>query len=87
MRNLEPNVLGLSIVFPPDDDQLRRDLRKLRGLLPSHIPLVIGGRSADAYADTLRAVKAILVEELEGLYPVLDKLQRDHRSAAKKRAK
>ena len=87
LRNLEPHALGLSIVFPPDDEQLRRDLRKLRGLLPSHIPLLIGGRSAENYADLLREIKALLVEKLEDLFPVLDKLRRDRTSSAKKRAK
>jgi DNA-binding transcriptional MerR regulator/methylmalonyl-CoA mutase cobalamin-binding subunit len=87
VRTLEPDVVGLSLVFPPDDEQLRRDLRKLRGLLPKRIPLMIGGRSAEAYATLLRDIKAILVEKLEDLYPVLDKLQRAARSEAKKRAK
>ncbi len=87
LRNLQPNALGLSIVFPPDDEQLRRDLRKLRGLLPAHIPLIVGGRSAENYTDILREVKAILVEKLEALFPILDKLRRDRTSAAKKRAK
>jgi DNA-binding transcriptional MerR regulator/methylmalonyl-CoA mutase cobalamin-binding subunit len=87
LRNLEPHVLGLSIVFPPDDDQLRRDLRKLRGLLPSHIPLIIGGRSAENYTDVLREVKAVLVEKLDDLYPVLDKLHRNRPRAAQKRTK
>lgn len=87
LRHLDPTALGLSIVFPPDDEQLRRDLRKLRGLLPAHIPLIIGGRSAENYADVLREVKAILVEKLEHLFPVLDKLRRHRPSAATKRAK
>ena len=85
LRNLEPDVLGLSIVFPPDDEPLRRDLRKLRGLVPARIPLIIGGRSADAYLSVLREIRATLVEELSGLYPVLDKLQRDARAQARSR--
>jgi methanogenic corrinoid protein MtbC1 len=87
LRNLAPTAMGLSIVFPPNDEQLRRDLRKLRGLLPAHIPLIIGGRSAENYSDVLREVKAVLVEKLEDLYPVLDKLRRDRATAAKKREK
>lgn len=87
LRNLEPHAIGLSIVFPPDDEQLRRDLRKLRGLLPAHIPLLIGGRSAENYTDVLREMKAILVEKLDDLYPVLDKLRRDRRSPPATRTK
>jgi len=87
MRTLEPRALGLSIVFPPDDGALRRDLRKLRGLLPERIPILIGGRAAEPYGDLLREIKAIRVDNLEELYPVLDKLQRTRKPAMKPRAK
>ena len=85
LRNIEPTAVGLSIVFPRDDEQLRRDLRKLRGLLPAHIALIIGGRSAENYSDVLREVKAILVEKLDDLYPVLDKLRRVRSATPKSR--
>ena len=76
MRNLQPRAVGLSIVFPPDDEALRRDLRKLRELLPAETALIVGGRSAEAYETVLREIKAIVVENLEELYPVLEKLGR-----------
>lgn len=74
VRSLEADALGLSIVFPPDDQQLRRDLRKLRTLLPDDFPLIIGGRSAENYADLLAEIDAQLVDKLEELYPVLNQL-------------
>jgi DNA-binding transcriptional MerR regulator/methylmalonyl-CoA mutase cobalamin-binding subunit len=87
LRNLQPRALGLSIVYPPDDDALRRDLRKLRDLLPKECALLIGGRSSSGYTDLLRKIKAIEVRQLEDLYPVLDKLQRPQSTSAKPKRK
>ncbi|MDQ3119642.1 MAG: MerR family transcriptional regulator [Verrucomicrobiota bacterium] len=87
LRNLQPRAVGLSIVFPPDDEALRRDLRKLGELLPRECALLIGGQSSGAYEDVLREIKAIEVKSLEELYPVLDALQRSKRRPASKRAK
>ncbi|MBA2241802.1 MAG: MerR family transcriptional regulator [Chthoniobacterales bacterium] len=76
LRNLKPRAVGLSIVFPPDDEPLRRDLRKLGELLPKGCALLIGGRASSGYEDILREIKAIRVEKLEDLFPVLESLQR-----------
>ena len=76
MRDVQPRAVGLSIVFPPDDDALRRDLVKLRKLLPRECAIIVGGRSADSYQAVLREIKAIVVQSIEDLYPVLDKLSR-----------
>ncbi|MDQ6809650.1 MAG: MerR family transcriptional regulator [Verrucomicrobiota bacterium] len=76
MQNLQPRAVGLSIVFPPDDLVLKRDLVKLRKLLPRDCALIVGGRSAASYTAVLRQIKAIVVDTLEDLYPVLDKLSR-----------
>lgn len=87
LRNLRPRAMGLSIVFPSDDAALRRDLKKLPGLLPDGCALLVGGRSAGSYADLLRTIKAIQIDTLVELYPVLDQLQRSQKPTAKTRAK
>ncbi len=87
LRNLEPRAVGLSIVYPPDDEAMRRDLVKLAGLLPTGCALIIGGRSASAYADTAAKIKAIQVAGLSDLFPVLDSLQRPVRAGAKRPSK
>ena len=87
VRNLQPRAVGLSIVYPPDDAALRRDLLKLRALLPKETAFLVGGRSADSYLDLWRATKAIHLQTLDELFPVLDALQRGQKIAAKKRAK
>lgn len=87
LRHLAPRAVGLSIVYPPDDNALRRDLVKLDGLLPNGCALILGGRSASAYSDVARKIKAIEVRELAELFPVLDSLQRSNRSRAGTRSK
>ena len=86
-RRLKPRAIGLSIVFPPDDDLLRQDLLKLPKLLPPNCAVIAGGRSVDGYTDVLRKIKGIPVATLAELYPILDALQRKRKPAAAKRAK
>lgn len=86
-RTLNARAVGLSMVFPPDDAALRRDLLKLPKLLPPDCAVIAGGRSVNAYAETLEEIGAIKVEALEDLYGVLDQLQKTSRGAAGKRAK
>lgn len=83
LGNLKPRAVGLSIVYPPDDAALRRDLKKLRELLPSSCALLIGGASTIGYADLLREIGAIRIASLEELYPALEKLQAPGRGSAK----
>jgi DNA-binding transcriptional MerR regulator/methylmalonyl-CoA mutase cobalamin-binding subunit len=73
-RSLNPRAVGLSIVFPPDDDLLVADLKKLRKFLPAECAILVGGRSAAAYRTALREIKATRVDQLEHLYATLDKL-------------
>ncbi len=87
VKNIAPRALGLSIVYPPDDEALRRDLLKLRGLLPKNLALLVGGRSADSYGDLWRKIKAQPVADLAALFPALDKLQGRRHRAAGSRAK
>ena len=84
---LKARAIGLSVVFPPDDAALTRDLLKLPKLLPPECAVIVGGRSVETYAETLRAINAISVHTLEELYPVLDSLQRTKRGAGAKKAK
>jgi len=57
-------VVALSIVYPPDDPQVASELRQLRQALPEGVVIVVGGRSAAAYAGAIEAVGAHLVRDL-----------------------
>ena len=86
-RRLKPRGVGLSIVYPPDDDLLAADLAKLPKLLPPDCAVIAGGRSVHAYSELLKKIKAIEVGALEDLYPVLDALQQPRKPTTAKRAK
>ena len=86
-RTLKARAIGLSIVFPPDDEALTRDLLKLPKLLPTGCAVIAGGRSVDTYTATLEEIGAIKVSALDELYAVLDQLQKTTRSTGAKRAK
>jgi DNA-binding transcriptional MerR regulator/methylmalonyl-CoA mutase cobalamin-binding subunit len=60
-------AVALSVTYPPDDPMLRDDLRRLRRLLGSRTVLIVGGRSAAAYADALGEIGAHSVEDLSEL--------------------
>jgi DNA-binding transcriptional MerR regulator/methylmalonyl-CoA mutase cobalamin-binding subunit len=87
VENLRPRAVGLSIVYPPDDEALRRDLRRLPGLLPKGAALLVGGRSAAGYAELFREIKATHVATLADLYPALDALQHRRKATVKARTK
>ncbi|MDQ2918721.1 MAG: MerR family transcriptional regulator [Verrucomicrobiota bacterium] len=87
VHRLHPRAVGLSIIYPPDDRALRRDLLKLPELLPKKCPLLIGGRSAEAYLDIVHKIKATHVPNLLAFFPILDRLQYEKKPAAKKRKK
>jgi MerR family transcriptional regulator, light-induced transcriptional regulator len=81
-RQLKARAIGLSMVFPPDDQVLKRDLLKLPKLLPPDCAVIAGGRSVENYSDALEEIGAIKLSSLEGLYPVLDSLQQTKRPPA-----
>lgn len=84
VQTLRPRAAGLSIVYPPDDAALRRDLRKLPLLMSKGIALLLGGSSSQGYADMFREIRATHVPTLLDLYPVLDSLQHATGAARKR---
>ncbi len=68
-------AVALSIVHPSDDPELPAELKRLRRLLPAGIHLVVGGRASAAYAKSLAACGASLVEDLEQWIVTLDRLR------------
>ena len=86
-RQLKARAIGVSLVFPPDDEALTRDLLKLPKLLPPDCAVIAGGRSVDTYSETLAEIGAIKVSALEQLYSALDSLQKTKRNAGGKAAK
>lgn len=59
-----PTAIALSIVYPGDDPQLTEELRRLKRLLPSDLPILIGGRASSSYATAIREIGALTPQDL-----------------------
>ena len=62
-EKIEPKALALSIIYPPNDPQLKNELLKLK-LLKKEIIVFAGGRAAYSYVDVLEQINALLVKDL-----------------------
>jgi len=74
-RELGASMVLLSIVFPPNDPRIQSELNSLGRLLPDALPLIVGGRAAAGYLDTLQRIGAEYLEDLDTLWTMLSKSQ------------
>lgn len=77
-ENLEAKVVALSIVYPNDDPQLKKDLINLNKMLPSNVSLIVGGRAAKGYLDVLDEMGAVVVKNTKQLRVELESI-REHK--------
>jgi len=49
-------AIALSIVYPPDDPTLPAEIERLKRLIPDHVGIIVGGKSASAYARVIDEV-------------------------------
>ena len=73
--SLDAKVIALSIVYPNDDPQLRKDLLNLKRMLPENTSIVVGGRSANGYLDVLDNIGATFVKDTKQLRVELEALR------------
>lgn len=73
-QNNKSRAIALSIVLP-DDAHLNNELSRLGQLLPDQVALLVGGRAASHYADTLREIGAVRLQDLQGFRTELDALR------------
>jgi MerR family transcriptional regulator, light-induced transcriptional regulator len=68
-------VAALSVVYPPDDPNVERELHDLRRFLPPNVAILVGGRAAEHYLTAIDATGAILVRDLSQLEIELSKIR------------
>lgn len=68
-------AVGLSIVYPADDPLLPDELRRLKRLLPAHVGLLLGGRSAMAYCQLAEEIGAVIPTDFDGFKAGLEMLR------------
>jgi MerR family transcriptional regulator, light-induced transcriptional regulator len=69
-------AVALSMVYPSDDPNVPDELTKLRQLLPGETALLLGGRAAYGYHQTLRVPDVRLVLGLAEMEAALEELTR-----------
>lgn len=72
LKQKPTRVVGLSIVYPPDDPLVGKELVRLRELLPRDVELMVGGRSAPSYLEAIEKTGATLTG---GLADFMKRLQ------------
>jgi MerR family transcriptional regulator, light-induced transcriptional regulator len=68
-------VAALSIVYPPDDPNVERELHDLLRFLSQNVAILVGGRAAERYLTAIHATGAILVRDLSQLEVELSKIR------------
>jgi methanogenic corrinoid protein MtbC1 len=70
-KQLSANAIGLSLVFPVDDATLAEELMHLRAKLGGAIPIIVGGRATQNYAQPLLEIGAKVSQDLWSLRDIL----------------
>jgi methanogenic corrinoid protein MtbC1 len=68
-------AVALSLVYPSDDLKLPAELNRLRRLISDEVPLLIGGRAAEAYGNAIDSVHAFHLTDIGGFRRQLDLLR------------
>lgn len=74
-RRCRPKIVALSVVYPPDDPTLGAELKRVRQLVPRTTEVLIGGRSAHAYAREFLREGALLCCSLEEFIVKLEEIR------------
>jgi MerR family transcriptional regulator, light-induced transcriptional regulator len=83
VRQNRARAVALSLVYPDDDPRLEGELARLRELLGPEVPLLIGGRAAPAYRDTLEQLNALPIRDLDHLCAALDEIRKPAKKASR----
>jgi DNA-binding transcriptional MerR regulator/methylmalonyl-CoA mutase cobalamin-binding subunit len=65
--SLEAKVVALSIVYPGDDQQLKKDLHNLRRILPESTSIIFGGRASTGYLEIIDEIGGTHVKDTRQL--------------------
>lgn len=72
----EATAVALSIVYPEDDPNLPAELTELARLLPASTRILVGGRAAPSYLNTLVRIDALYTDSIEEFGTKLDSVRR-----------
>lgn len=65
--SVDIRAIAISIIYPADDPRLNKDLIHLKKILPENVTIIVGGRAAKGYIETLEKIGAIVVGDTKSL--------------------
>jgi MerR family transcriptional regulator, light-induced transcriptional regulator len=71
----DARAVALSLVYPEDDPNLPGELELLRRYLASDTAVIVGGRAAACYAESLRKIGVLQTVDFKDFYAILDNLR------------
>ena len=75
VSHLKAKVIALSFVYPADDPTLKKELKKLKQILPAGISIIAGGRATSGYLDVLDEIGALVVKNTKQLRVELEAIR------------
>ncbi len=72
-EQLNAKAVAFSLIYPPNDSQLKKELDKLK-VMRKDIAIIAGGRVADTYINTLNELGAYLANDMNDFKDVLNTL-------------
>ena len=75
VNSMNARAVAISLVYPEDDPQMASELEKLSQLLDDDVILLIGGRAARGYGDTIESIGAVYIDSLKDLNNALDSIR------------
>jgi methanogenic corrinoid protein MtbC1 len=75
VEQTQASMVGLSIVYPPGDPRVHQELRALRHYVSEAVVLIVGGRSAEAYAEALEVTRAIRIQNIPSFREKLESVR------------
>lgn len=74
-QSINAKLVCLSIVYPAGDLNIIQELEKFGQFLPPDISIVVGGRSALSYKNTLEKINATIITRIQDLRKYLQRLE------------
>jgi DNA-binding transcriptional MerR regulator/methylmalonyl-CoA mutase cobalamin-binding subunit len=75
LKQKSARVVGLSVVYPPDDPLVGQEIIRLGKLLPDDVAFMIGGRAAASYRNAINEAGAIMIGSLEDFMAQLRRIR------------
>jgi len=76
-RSSAAQAVLISLVYPPDDPRVPRELTELRRILGKGYPIAVGGRAAPAYATAISESSITHCQDLASLKTFLDRIRQN----------